>query len=189
MKMLLYSLGIILFVSCNWRTYKPAIDNRDYSKKVLGWKAKYAADTAVKKIKFYNTARPMIAAGKIYVFGNTIFQNDIGKGIHLIDNSSPSNAQRVAFIELGGNTDISIKGNYLYANNYNDMVVIDITNITAPVEIKRFKGVFNTMDSQRPYTWQAPPDTGFYECPRYFNDSMIVSWVKDSVQQFCQRRF
>lgn len=189
MKMLLFALAVILFTSCNWRTNKPYIDPVDYSKKVMGWKPAYAADTSIKKLKFYNTARPIVAAGKIYVFGNTIFQNDIGKGIHLIDNASPSNAKRVAFIELAGNTDISIKGNYLYANNFNDMVVIDITNISAPVEVKRFKGVFNTFDSQRPYNWQAPPDTGYYDCPRYFNDSIIVTWVKDSVYPYCRRRF
>lgn len=154
----------------------------------MGWKPTYVADTSIKKVKFYNSPRPMVTAGKIYVFGNTIFQNDIGKGIHLIDNAAPANAKRVAFIELGGNTDISIKGNYLYANNFNDMVVIDITNISAPVEVKRFKGVFNTFDSQRPYNWQAPPDTGYYACPRYFNDSIIINWVKDSVYPYCRRR-
>lgn len=187
MKVFLVCLCSILFSSCiGWRN-KPYVDNRDYAKKVIGWKAQYAVDTSIKKVKYFNTPRPMVNAGKIYVLGNTIFQNDVGKGIHLIDNSAPSNAHRMAFIQLGGNTDISIKGNYLYANNYNDMVVIDITNINSPVEIKRFKGVFNTLDSQRPYSWQAPPDTGYYECPRYFNDSTIVSWVKDSVTQYCRR--
>ncbi len=186
MRIFYYLLGIMLLSSC-WgkKPYYP--EPIDFSKKVMGWKAVYGADSAYKKVKYFNTPRAMSQAGKIYVFGNTIFQNDVGKGIHLINNAISANAHRVAFIELGGNTDIAIKGNFLYANNYNDMVVIDITNINSPVEVKRFKNTFFTNDVLRPYIWQAPKDTGYYECPKYNNDSVIINWVKDSVQQFCKR--
>jgi hypothetical protein len=187
MKVFYYLLGILLLSSC-WGKKPFIISNPiDYSKKVMGWKAVYGADSTYKKVKYFNTPRAMSQAGKIYVFGNTIFQNDVGKGIHLINNSTPANAQRVAFIELGGNTDIAIKGNFLYANNYSDMVVIDITNINAPLEVKRFKNTFYTSDNNMPYPWQAPKDTGYYECPKFYNDSVIINWVKDSVQQFCRR--
>jgi hypothetical protein len=187
MKLFYYFLGIILLSSCWLKKPNIEIDSIDYSKKVMGWKPVYGADSTYKKLKYFNTPRAINLAGKIYVFGNTIFQNDIGKGIHLINNATPANAQRVAFIELAGNTDIAIKGNFLYANNYDDMVVIDITNINAPVEVKRFKDVFNITDSFRPYIWQAPIDTGYYECPRFNNDSIITNWVKDSVMKFCRR--
>lgn len=186
MKVFYCLFSVALLTSC-WgkKPYYP--DQIDYSKKVMGWKAVYAADTACKKVKYFSTPRAMNQAGKIYVFGNTIFQNDVGKGIHLINNTTPANAQRVAFIELGGNTDIAIKGNFLYANNYDDMVVIDITNINTPVEVKRFKKVFYTYDAMKPYIWQAPKDTGYYECPKYNNDSIIINWVRDSVQQYCRK--
>jgi hypothetical protein len=187
MKVFYYLLGIMFLSSC-WGK-KPFVITTppDYYKKVMGWKPVYGADSAYKKVKYFNTPRAMSQAGKIYVFGNTIFQNDVGKGVHLIDNSSPANAHRVAFIELSGNTDIAIKGNFLYANNYNDMVVIDITNINAPLEVKRFKQTFNTNNGTNPYIWQAPKDTGYYECPKIYNDSIIIDWVRDSVMQFCRR--
>jgi hypothetical protein len=188
MKLALTISALFFFISCNWNIKsRLPFEPIDYSKKVFGWKPTYAADTSVKKIKYFNTPRPMSIAGKIYVFGNTIFQNDLGKGIHLIDNSNPATAKRVAFIELMGNTDIAIKGNYLYANNYNDLVVLDISDVTALKEVKRFKWAFNTLDVQRPYPWVAPPDTGYYECPRFNNDSIIVSWAKDSVYKYCLR--
>jgi hypothetical protein len=188
MKVFYYLLGIVFFSSCWGKKPGVFIDPIfDYSKKVMGWKPVYGADSTYKKLRYFNTARAMTQAGKIYIFGNAIFQNDLGKGIHIIDNSTPANAHRVAFIELGGNTDIAIKGNFLYANNYTDMVVIDITNINAPVEVKRFKNTFITNDALRPYVWQAPKDTGYYECPRYYNDSIIINWVKDSVQQYCRK--
>jgi LVIVD repeat len=185
MKVFYCLLSFIFLSSCWGKKYYP--DTIDYSKKVIGWKPIYGADSTFKKVKYYNTPRSMSQAGKIYVFGNAIFQNDIGKGIHIINNTIPANAQRVAFIELGGNTDIAIKGNFLYANNYNDMVVIDITTINAPIEVKRFKNTFNTNDVLKPYIWQAPKDTGYYECPQYYNDSIIINWVKDSVKQNCRR--
>jgi hypothetical protein len=172
--------------SCNWRTKYPQRDV-DYNKKVWGWKPIYSADIEAKKVTYFNKAQPMLLAGKIYVFGNTIFQNDIGKGIHIIDNTNPATAKRTGFIEIKGNTDIAIKGNYLYANNYNDMVVLDVSNLNALREVKRFKNVFFTKDASKPYLWQAPPDTGYYECNRFYPDSIIVSWVKDSVTQYCRR--
>lgn len=180
--------GICLLTSCDWR-FKGRIPSGqiDYSKKVMGWKPQYSVDTAVKKIRYFNTSRPMENAGKIYVYGNTIFQNDLGKGIHLIDNTDPAKARRIAFIQILGNTDIAIKGNFLYANNFSDLVVVDISDITKPVEVKRFKEAFFTQDSQHPYAWQAPPDTGYYECPHFNIDSTITGWVKDSVYQYCRR--
>jgi LVIVD repeat len=187
MRVFYYLLGIMFLSSCWGKKPYIIVDPIDYSKKVMGWKAVYGADSTYKKVKYFNTPRAMSQAGKIYVFGNTIFQNDVGKGVHLIDNSTPANAHRVAFIELGGNTDIAIKGNFLYANNYNDMVVIDITNINSPVEVKRFKYTFNTNDAFRPYIWQAPKDTGYFECPRFNNDSIVINWVRDSVMQYCRR--
>lgn len=66
--------------------------------------------------------------GKIYTWGSYIFINEIDKGIHVIDNSDPSNANNVAFIYIPGNVDIAIRGNYLYADSYNDLVVFDVSD-------------------------------------------------------------
>jgi LVIVD repeat len=155
--------------------------------KVAGWKPVYGADTAYKKLTYHASPVTMTAAGKIYVLGNTIYQNDIGKGIHIINNSNPSAARRVAFIELPGNTEMAIKGTIMYANNYNDLVLIDISNVSSPREVKRLVNMFASYNSQKPYTWQAPPDTGYYECPRFYNDSTVISWRRDSVYQYCYK--
>lgn len=186
MRVIVFACCCCFLYACNWRI-KDRWPQTDYSKKVWGWKPIYIADTAAKKIAYFNSPKPMLTAGKIYVLGNTIFQNDVGKGIHLIDNSNPATAKRTGFIRIDGNTDIAIKGNYLYANNYNDMVVLDVSNLNTVKEVKRFKNVFFTADASKPYVWQAPSDTGYYECPRYYNDSIITNWVKDSVTQYCRR--
>jgi hypothetical protein len=70
--------------------------------------------------------------GKLFIKGNYIFLNEVDKGIHIIDNSNPSNPKNVAFIDIPGNMDLAVKGNILYADLYTDLVTLDISN---PVEV------------------------------------------------------
>ncbi len=184
MKYFFYGFCICLLISCftkkNHRFY-------DYDRKVLGWKPIYGADIDYKKITYLPTAKPTVKPGKIYVYNNLIYQNEVGSGIHIINNSSPAAAQKVAFISIAGNTDIAIKGNYLYANNFMDMIVVDISNATNPNIVKRIKNVYNSTSLDANYPWLTPPESGYYECPKYNADSVIINWVKDSVQQYCRK--
>ena len=75
-----------------------------------------------------NAPRALERPGKIYIRGQYIFLNEIDRGIHVIDNSNPSAPKNVAFIDIPGNIDLAVKGNTLYADLYNDMVTIDITD-------------------------------------------------------------
>lgn len=80
--------------------------------------------------------------GKMYFKDDYLFVNEYGKGIHVIDNSDPSNPEKVAFYEIMGNVDMAIKGNILFADSYIDLLAIDITDIENPVEIDRIENVF-----------------------------------------------
>lgn len=80
--------------------------------------------------------------GKMYFKDGYLFVNEYGKGIHVIDNSDPSNPEKIAFYEILGNVDMAIKGNILFADSYIDLLAIDITDINNPVEIDRVKNVF-----------------------------------------------
>jgi len=79
---------------------------------------------AVKSDKAEEISHP----GKIYVLGNYIFVNEIGKGVHIIDNSIPASPVNKAFIHIPGNEDIAVKGNTLYADCFTDLMVIDISD-------------------------------------------------------------
>jgi hypothetical protein len=46
--------------------------------------------------------------GKMYFKDNYLFINEYGKGIHVVDNSDPSNPEKVAFFEILGNVDMAI---------------------------------------------------------------------------------
>ena len=80
--------------------------------------------------------------GKMYFKDGYLFINDYGKGIHVIDNTDPSNPEKVAFYQILGNVDMAIRGNVLFADSYVDLLSIDITDIENPVEIDRLENVF-----------------------------------------------
>lgn len=82
------------------------------------------------------------APGKFYFKDNYLFVNEVGKGIHVIDNSNPANPKKIAFYEIMGNVDMAIRGNILFADSYIDLVAIDISDIENPVETGRIKNIF-----------------------------------------------
>jgi len=87
-------------------------------------------------------AQKMVNPGKICLYGDYLFINEIAKGIHVVDNSNPSVPKTVAFIELVGNIDITAQDNILYADSFIDLVWFDITNPLRPVELGRAENVF-----------------------------------------------
>ena len=110
-----------------------------------------------------NAAQPIQQPGKIYIKGQYIFLNDIDKGIHIIDNSNPSQPQNIAFIDIPGNMDLAVKGNTLYADLYTDLVAIDISNPHHVTLKKVVEGVF----PERYYTYFRPDSL-----------KVIASWEK-----------
>ncbi len=82
-------------------------------------------------------------AGKLFVIGNYVFLNEKEKGIHVIDNTNPSNPINKAFIVIPGNTDLFVKGNILYANCYTDLLAIDISNYNLINTTKSIDDIFS----------------------------------------------
>ena len=82
--------------------------------------------------------------GKIYVRDKYLFINEIKEGLHIIDNSNPSNPRFVAFVNIPGNGDMAVRGNILYADSYTDLVALDISDPANPKEVNRVTEVFKT---------------------------------------------
>ncbi len=80
--------------------------------------------------------------GKIYLYGNYIFLNEVQQGIHIIDNSQPTAPKNVAFINIPGNVDMAVNGNILYADSHRDLVAFDISNPKQAVAKKFITNVF-----------------------------------------------
>lgn len=75
----------------------------------------------------------VVNPGKLVVKDNYIFLSETGKGIHIIDRSNPRVPGNIAFISLPGNADIAVRGDYLYADCYTHLAVVNIAN---PVNVK-----------------------------------------------------
>lgn len=84
----------------------------------------------------------IIQPGKIYFKDDFIFVNEYQKGIHVINNEDPAHPVVLKFIEIPGNVDMAIKGSFLYADSYVDLVTIDISDINNIVEVDRDTNVF-----------------------------------------------
>ncbi|MFZ1527370.1 MAG: hypothetical protein WAT19_01375 [Ferruginibacter sp.] len=109
-------------------------------------------------------AATVTSPGKIFVKGSFAFLNEIDKGVHIIDFSNPAAPVNKAFVEIPGCRDIAVRGNYLYADCYTDLVTIDITN-PQNVTLKSFiNGVF-------PWRYY---NSGI----AYDNGKIIVDWIK-----------
>ena len=78
-----------------------------------------------------SAARQTNSDGKIYATENLLFYVVKESGVHVFNNSNPALPVNIAFINLEGVHDIAVKGNYLYADNYVDLLVFDISNITS----------------------------------------------------------
>lgn len=80
--------------------------------------------------------------GKIFAMGQYLFINEKQEGIHVIDNSDPANPVPVAFWNIPGNVDIMIRGQYLYADQFVDLLTIDISNFQDIKVVCRAENVF-----------------------------------------------
>jgi len=95
----------------------------------------------------YESPTSLTNAGKIFYYNGYLFVNELNTGIHIFDNTDPSNPKNVGFLNIPGNLDMAVHDHYLYADSYLDLVSIDITNPEAPVETGRVNDVFQSFYS------------------------------------------
>ncbi|NOU47692.1 MAG: hypothetical protein HOO86_11610 [Bacteroidales bacterium] len=164
-------LVITSFSGCNDRTYE---------------KVTYTANIPVyldfdtfRKSVMKSTDIPLTNPGKIYFKDNFLFINEINKGIHIIDNSSPAQPVTVAFIQIPGNMDMAMRNNILLADSYIDLVAIDITDPMNPVEIDRIQNAF-------PNVLPAPD----YSYPVYgldFSKGVVTGWETKEITEMIEK--
>jgi len=85
--------------------------------------------------------KSIVESGKIYAYEQYIFVNDVDEGVHVIDNRDPSQPTIINFLKIPLNRDVSIKGDYLYADSGRDLVVFDISNINGIQYVRHIENV------------------------------------------------
>lgn len=117
----------------------------------------YSTSAEIKSAIGFKPAQAISNAGKIYFKDDILFINEIGDGIHIIDNHNPSSPVPLGFLNIPGNYDLSIINNTLYADSYIDLVAFDISNFQNIKEVNRIEGLFNHYNS---LGWYADPVKG-----------------------------
>lgn len=106
------------------------------------FKPVYTTTEEIRNSVAFGAPQSVNQPGKIYFKDNVLFINEVGKGIHVIDNSNPAAPRQLSFVTIPGNFDMAARGDYLYADSYIDLLVFDISNPTDIKEVKRVEGAF-----------------------------------------------
>jgi hypothetical protein len=132
-----------------------------------------------KSVKVENPVE-LVNPGKIYFKDNIIYINEYRKGIHVFDNTNPSNPVKIGFINIPGNVDIAIRDNLLFADSYIDLVVLDISDIHKVKEVSRTEKIFD---------YYLPEyDTKYEVAPVDQEKGVVVDWeVKETRQRINQQ--
>jgi hypothetical protein len=171
-KKLFYTASIMLIIMMSIVSCKDVtIEYRKYTANV----PQYMSYDDMRKPVKSTAAYEVQTAGKIYIKDNYLFVSEKYKGIHVFDNSNPASPVNLSFIDIPGNVDLAIRDHYLYADNYVDLVVLDISNISSPVEVARIQNIF-------PYTIPAATET--YPIANIDqNKGVITGWQVEQVTE------
>lgn len=112
--------------------------------------------------------------GKIFVKDDFLFVSEMGKGVHIFDNSDPAAPIALSFLVVPGNFDINANCDKLYVDSSTDLLVFDIKNPAAPSFVNRIKNTLPAMLSYRGFhadanmgvvvEWRTQVVTGDYDC-------------------------
>ena len=119
--------------------------------------------------------QPLKMPGKIYVKDNYLLINEVGRGIHVVDNRDPAKPVRLSFISIPGNRELAIKDSILYADNALDIVALNIADPRNVKLVKRLENTFTSTDfpAERNIRFECPdPDRG-----------IVIRWEKAAVSQ------
>ena len=110
-------------------------------------------------------AKTVTGTGKLFAHDGYLFLNQPGEGIHIIDNTDPSNPSTISFINIPGNFDLAAKGDILYADSYIDLLALDINDPLNVQVVKRVENVFPLYNSY-----------GYYMDEQL---GVVTSWVEE----------
>ena len=114
--------------------------------------------------------QPIQNSGKSLLYNQYLFLSENNKGIHVIDISDTLNPQKISFLQIPGNKDMSAQENRLYADNGPDLLVLDIAQINQITVVKRIKNSF------LPSEYSPADFSGYFECADYSNNKWLVGW-------------
>ncbi len=83
------------------------------------------------------------ATGALYYYEDYLLINEPGIGIHIYDNRDKTNPINLSTIEAQGSASLAIRNNRLYFDNFMDLYVFDVSDMSNPKFVHRMDDVFN----------------------------------------------
>ena len=114
--------------------------------------------------------------GKIYTYKGNKFVHEEDHGVHVYKVEDPSNPEYLTFLKIPGNSDIAIRGDYLYANSFSNLIAFDVTDLenakVEHIEVNAFLPTYRyghkVFDSELGYAAQWRRDEVLeFECGLY----------------------
>ncbi|TNE55702.1 MAG: hypothetical protein EP338_02715 [Bacteroidetes bacterium] len=122
----------VLSVSCRDKVY------RNYK----SYQPVYTSVDDFRREAIFEAPRLLRKKGNIYYHERFLFIVEPNEGIHFIDNSNPESPVKTGFLSIVGCSGLAIRGNYMYVSALIDLLVLDISDLQNPKEIKRVEDVF-----------------------------------------------
>ena len=120
-------------------------------------------------------AQDLAVTGKIYFKDDYIFIINPLQGIHIIDNTDPSNPINATYIEIPGCIDMAAKDDILYVDSYVDLVSLDISDIDNIQQVDRISDVL-------PYTLP-PYDENYPVALVDYELGVVIGWEVKIVRE------
>lgn len=162
--LLVFLWCIAMLMSCEPTEFIPNFDIDE----IEGFAPIYSDSTQLVISK--EPPRLIYRAGKIYSYGAILVVNERNEGFHVFDNSNPENPQNLFFISVPGNNDVAIKNGVVYADNYSDLVALEITADTVRV-LKRLKNAIQFLNEY------PPQGDSYFECIDP-SKGIVVGWQR-----------
>ncbi|PSL30748.1 hypothetical protein [Chitinophaga ginsengisoli] len=136
---------------------------------VDGYAPIYSTEASLKQISF-QVPRKTVNGGKLFTAGTLVLQEEIDSGLHVISYQDPAHPIKTGFLRIPGFQVAAIEGDYLYANNYDDLIAIRLKTISADMSVGRVVGIWKQLNY--------PAGRGVYfECVDP-SKGIVVGWRK-----------
>ena len=102
--------------------------------------------------------QPIINITQTASSGDLLFSLDLDLGVHVVNNADPRQPLSISFIQVPGIRTMSVDSRFLYANNFADLVTIDISDPTNARLVDRDPNFYQSFP-------EFPPNfNGWFEC-------------------------
>ena len=148
---------------------------------VTGLRPVYAASDAWQRVSLEGP-REIQHLGKLAMKDAMLFVNERNAGIHIINNADSVNPVPIGFLNIPGNTDFDFKGDVLYADNYVDLVVMQVHPDWSFTITERIKDLYRSGVPAYPEGYR-----GYFECADP-SRGVVVDWMEtELINPKCRR--